>query len=489
MKSIRGRLTLWLVVASSLFLLMAAVLLNHYMQVRLAAFYDEQLLLRAQSLITQTEQDREGIDLDFVSEFMPESAAPEGPEFFEIWYPYGVILVRSNSLVQKNLPLDHSFTPQPVYGRVTTPSGVDCRFVRMSFFPNQEDDIEGSLDDLFPNEAFTLVLARDIAPFNRVMRSLQIGVFTTFAFLLLLPISLVRPALERGLKPLNDIGDQVRAIDPSAFGQPIQLSLPTEELQPIVDQLNGTLARLASAMDRERRFTSDVAHELRTPLAELKSLTEVFAKLPFDLQTSRSFFQDVLNISLEMEDMVNNLLALSRCDSGRQWIHPEWLDLRNLAEKTWQRALRSGLAAGKNLNLDVPPDTHVYSDMLMFEHILQNLLSNAALHSHESSDVDVAWRWTTDRGLLRISNLAEHLEPADLAFLFDRFWRKDPARTERQNSGLGLALVQAFCEVLGYAIRVDLDDAGLFSITLAIPLSESSEKQPALEEDLLVEET
>ena len=286
----------------------------------------------------------------------------------------------------------------------------------------------------------------------------------------MLIILLVRLSLKRGLAPLEEIGQQVRTIDTDRLDRRIQLTWPAVEMVPVVDQLNGLLTRLQAAVVRERRFTSDVAHELRTPLAELRTLAEVAARDPDDREMVAGFFRDVHEISLEMQHLVTNLLELSRCDAGIQIANLDQVDLAEVLDKTWKRAEAAALKRRISLRGGLGAPYRVQSDQYMLEQIFQNLVNNAVSHSPEGSEIAIENGHRDQRIQVTLRNPAPDLRPADLPHLCDRFWQKEQARTGGKNAGLGLALVHGFAKILGIDINTTLHE-GQLSFSLIFPAS------------------
>ncbi len=455
--SIRGTLTFTLLMGAGFLVLGVSFLLDVTIIGFLNERFDADMFNRAQSLITLTKVFEEGIDLDYAGEFMPEFETAEGPEFFEIWLPDGSLLERSESLEERMLPQNHEPTMEPVWQDFELEDAGRCRLLRIAFLPQHEDaDVEGELSaHQNPDQAVTLLLARKRGDFDQLVRTIHLLIWGSLGVLLMMVVLFVRLALRRGLRPLDDIQNQVQSIDPSALETRIHLRKPVVELTAIVNQLNAMLARLEAGANRERRFTSDVAHELRTPLSELRSLSEVGDLDPDDREMVVAFFQDTREIALEMEQLVATLLELSRCDSGTRMVNLEDINLLPIVQKAWKRIENNAAQRGIRLDNQLTQPFVVRCDELMVEQIIQNLINNAVFHGPQDSTVVVALH---EKGSgVCIRNPAPNLEPGDLEHLFDRFWQKDAARTGGKNSGLGLSLASAFADISGIDLSAELD--------------------------------
>jgi len=471
-RSIRGSLTTSLIVGAGILTLVVALLLDFLITGFLTERFDTDMSNRAQALITLTKQYEGGIELDFAGEFMPEFEEPEGPEYFELWLPDGSLLERSESLEDRALPAPHTFTPVPLWREVQLAEGGRCRLLTLSFHPQQEDaDIEGQLNPGGdPEQAATLLLARNRSDFDRLLLTIHLLIWGLLGGLLLVTVVLVRLALRNGLAPLEQIGRQVGAIDLNAIDNRIHLKEPVAELAPVVGQLNAMLARLEAAVVRERRFSSDVAHELRTPLAELRSLTEVGARDPDDRDMVLGFFADAHEIALEMQNLVTNLLELTRNEAAATPTLSEPVDLAEIVDKAWKRA--AAVAQRRDIGIDNRLETSflVTTDPRMLEQIVQNLINNAVTHGPQHSRVTVLAQLSAQRPFLTIANPAANLSQQDLEPMFERFWQKDSARTGGKNTGLGLPLAAALAKRLGIRIEARLED-GQLTVLLYFPLN------------------
>ncbi|HVG92933.1 MAG TPA: HAMP domain-containing sensor histidine kinase, partial [Planctomycetota bacterium] len=226
------------------------------------------------------------------------------------------------------------------------------------------------------------------------------------------------------------------------------------------------LARLDEAMGRERRFTGNVAHELRTPIAELRSIAAVGTRWPGDEAAVEQFFRDVDVVAGRMEGLVADLLLLARCQGGAEPAERRPVALREAVETAW--AGESTRARGREapFTLDVPEDLRIEADPGKLAIVLRNLLSNAAVHGTPGCEVRCVARRRGGRVRLEISNEAEPLSAQDLSRLTDPFWRKDAARASDAHAGLGLAIAAALTSLLRIDLAFEQAPGGTFTVRL-----------------------
>jgi two-component system sensor histidine kinase QseC len=284
---------------------------------------------------------------------------------------------------------------------------------------------------------------------------------------------LVRLALRVGLRPLDEIRRQVARLNPSSLTSGVRVRTQTTELAPVVRQLNDLLHRLDAAFLRERQFSSDVAHELRTPLAELRTLTEVGRQWPEDTKAVTQYFADAQAISLHMERLVVSLLTLARCEEGTLQVSPQPINVRELVEASWALVARPAEEKSLAFQCTIPSTYCVTSDRDLLRTVLSNLLHNAVTYSPSQSAIQCVAATEGKAVRLTIRNPTADLTPADLPHIFKRFWRKDPARTAGDHTGLGLAIVQALSDLLHLGVDVALDAEHHFVIVLSFPRADS----------------
>jgi signal transduction histidine kinase len=206
---------------------------------------------------------------------------------------------------------------------------------------------------------------------------------------------------------------------------------------------------------------------LRTPIAELRALAEVGGKWPADEMLVRGFFGDLVNLAEDMERTVGNLLVIARLDAGQQVVDLQSIDLRVLVDGTWRLFERDARLRGVRFDNRIDPAVRVQSDRDKLLMILGNLLSNAVDYSPDESEIVIEARRSESRISVSVSNRTIDLTERDMPLLFERFWRKDQARTGGRHAGLGLSVVKALAEVLDHRIIPRIDRQGRFTVTLS----------------------
>lgn len=281
------------------------------------------------------------------------------------------------------------------------------------------------------------------------------GVVTVLAVSAFITIVSVR----RGLKPLEAATAAARAVSPEHPARALPLAGLPAEIRPLGERINELLEGLADSLERERRFSADLAHELRTPLAEIRALAEVSADARHDAPQLRRFIEQIRSAAVGMQGVIESLLAVARADrmAVRNALEP--LQVAPAVQARIERLRVTNAVGPGRIGARVPADAWIQSDPRLFDALLLNLLSNAVQHGDPREPIEVDWLTPPGGAALRVRNLAPHLSPQDLPHLTERFWRRAARDTDAAAAGLGLGLwvVAGLCRVLDLSLSFDLD--------------------------------
>jgi len=465
MHSIERRLTVGLGAVFSGLVLAGALALYLSMRDVLHDQFDAGLRVKALVVITATEQQGGKIDVDFSDRFLREFDDDVATAFFQVWQVGGPSVERSDSLRRRDLPQRFGTMKKPAFWNLRLPSRDRAgRAIGIKFRPRFDEDDEGSgraaVDAV-------VVVAAERGDLDELLR--QVGGFLgAGGFALLLAAWLaVRVVLRPGLRPLRRLADQAASIDARNLGQRFPEADVPAELQPICERLNALLGRLETSFQRERRFSADLAHELLTPLAELRTLEESAVKWPDT--AGPEMFRETLDITLRMEALVLRLLELARAEHGRLAVTLAPVELGTLLREIWSAHESRTRAKSLEITFNGPQSSPLQSDAVVLRVIAGNLIANAVEYTGAGDAVRVEW-WVTAAGAqfgFEVTNPAPQLTESDVTQLFDRFWRKDAARTGTEHSGLGLAVAREFARALGGELDAKLRADGVLAVRFA----------------------
>ncbi len=477
MYSVRRRLMLVLAAGFAVLILGGGVYVSDLLGDQATDEFDTALLAKASALVALTELEAGSIELDYSAD--PDFERDDKPDYFQYWLDNGKVIYRTSQLQRlgRDLPRLESIGDAPTIRDAALPDGRPGRLVQWTFAPSGpgEDDSEQPADAASGKTLrVVLVVARGRERLDTLLGTMQFVIFGVGGIASLLAVVLVWRALAAGFRPLASIATQVRALDAHNLSARVRLARTPQELQPIVDQLNALLERLGESFERARRFTGNVAHELRTPIAELRALAEVGSKWPEDQASIVRFFDDVTDIAGRMEIVIADLLLLARCQAGVEAVVSSPTNLKQMIASTWSRLTAGSAHNGLRFRLDLPEDLVVQSDPGKLEIVFANVLGNALSYSRPEGEILCAGSRNGDRFQLDISNPAEPLGKADLERLAEPFWRKDEARSSAAHAGLGLSVVSALAALLRLEVGFAQDQNGTFTVRMAGPALENT---------------
>ena len=483
MHTLRARLLVGTALGTGLVLSASALALYMVVRAALLTEFDEALGSKARSLAALVEQEGDVLEMEFDEINLPEFAPSDLAEYYQLWSASGRVLARSASLSGHDLELTSKSADSPTYRLVNLPDGRSGRLVEMTFVPRQEvededdDNDHGHHDEFRQNDSgerlvVTLAIARGTAPIDRTLGRLRLFLVCGCAGAMLASVAVLSWFVRRGLKPLGRVATEIAAIGEANLSRRLEPGDAPGELAPIITRLNGLLVRLETAFAHEKAFTADVAHELRTPLAGLRSTLEVSLSKERDAGSYQEAMTKSLAICQRMQQMVENLLELARADAGQLEVASETVDLVTLLKDCW--AQFAGRAAERQLEVTwrVPTSCPVTTDRTRVCLVFNNIFDNATTYADAGGKVEIALQCDNDRVDLRVMNTGSNVAEADVSHVFDRFWRGDVARTaehKERHYGLGLPLCQKLITLLGGSVSVSTRSGGPFALVMTLP--------------------
>ena len=317
---------------------------------------------------------------------------------------------------------------------------------------------------------YILAVARPTDDLDDAISSIAWSLGISCSLATLLSAVLIAWLLHRGFRPIDTIAEQIAAVGATHLDDRISTENIPRELFPIVDRLNKLLQRLEAVVIREKTLSADMAHELRTPLAGLRTAAEVALTRPRSPEEYQRTVRQSLEISVHMQEMVENLLTLARLEAGAWAQAAESCSLHQMLDQQLDR-YRSGIIL-RHLTLDksgVSPAAVIAPPELLLL-VLRNVLDNAIGYVNEHGTIRLALE-TRDNGItLTAANTGSAVSAQQACQVFDRFWRGDTSRTDQgRHSGLGLSIVRNVMRQLGGEVRVDSSVGGWFTVVLFFP--------------------
>lgn len=275
-------------------------------------------------------------------------------------------------------------------------------------------------------------------------------------------------AARNGLSPLRAMKARAQAVSAHRLNERMPIDAVPVELADLAQSLNDMLVRLQTDFDRLSAFSSDLAHELRTPISNLLTETQVTLS---QVRTDDDYRNALASNSEELQRlarMVSDMLFLAKTENGLALPYTETIVLATQAEALCE--FYEALAADKHLLLRVEGNASVQGDRLMVRRALSNLLSNAIRHSPEGGHVVIRIQTTPTGTEISTENPGDLISADVLPRLFDRFYRADAARRHptSDGAGLGLAITRAIMTAHGGSAHAS-SARGVNRFTLVFP--------------------
>jgi two-component system heavy metal sensor histidine kinase CusS len=320
-----------------------------------------------------------------------------------------------------------------------------------------------------------LIVGVDVAPFGHTLHAFLIALAGVAVGAMLLVMALSYWIARVGLRPLKQLSIEARALRPKTLSQRLQLAHLPVELSDLATAFNGALGRLEEAYQQLEAFNADVAHELRTPLANLIGGTQVALSRP----RSAAEFQEALQSNLEelerLRSIINDMLFLARADQGEAATGLTTERIAHEVEKTIEFFEFILDEAGITVSVEGPAQAEAMMNTALFRRALSNLLQNAIEHSAHGARLSVRIEPAEGLTWIKVSNPGEAITPAHLPRLFDRFYRVEASRHDSggyHGHGLGLAIVKAVANMHGGSVAAHCAD-GITTIAFSIATTPS----------------
>lgn len=293
---------------------------------------------------------------------------------------------------------------------------------------------------------FTVAIALDVEHRQQFMLVFQETLWILFIVGIALSALLGWIAAHQGLSPVRHIALVAKGISADQLNDRLPLDTVPTELRDLAQSFNGMLSRLEGSFQRLSNFSSDLAHELRAPVSNLMTQTQVA------LSKSRSTdeYKDILASNLEEYDrlarMVSDMLFLAKADHGQMVTQQAPVDVLNEIQQLIE--FYEPLSDESSVTMHVDGSATILGDKLMIRRALSNLLSNALRHTRAGGQISVNLSENASgEASISIENPGEDIAAEHIDHLFDRFYRVDPARPHSgEGVGLGLAITKSIIE-------------------------------------------
>ena len=314
--------------------------------------------------------------------------------------------------------------------------------------------------------AYTLQVAQDRSSDAQVERNFALLFILVLAGGVLASAFIAIIVTRHGLQPLRQLTQSFGRIGPDHLKEHIGSAEWPRELQPLTIAFDEMLRRLDDSFTRLSQFSADLAHELRTPIANI--LGEAQVALTRD-RTAPEYRETIESSVAECERLsriVDNLLFVARVDAAREPIARKHFDARAAVEKI--AAFYQTLAEDRHVTISCSGDGQIYADPDLFERAVGNLLDNALRFTPEHGSIHIALSKHNSAFEVAVSDTGSGIAPEHLPRVFDRFYRAESSRGS-DGAGLGLALVKSIVDLHGGSTAIESEIGRGTTVKLIFP--------------------
>lgn len=381
------------------------------------------------------------------------------PTFIQLVDTVGNNIRRTPNLMNDNLFFHKKQNSKEIYN--TKVSGSPVRQIQAPI-KDHDNQIKAYLMIAIPLEESELVL-----------ENLKYVLFISYPLVLILFFSISRLIAGRIVSPVNNIITTAAKITKENINERISIPPRKDELYRLTETINSLLDRLEDTILRERQFTADASHELRTPISVIKGTLEVLIRKERNPEQYKEKVQYVISEVDRMATLVEQLLSLARFESNtlEPMIGP--LEVEVIVNNVLKRFNNKIVEKRITFEFNTSSNCEVSADMAMTEIIIENLISNAIKYSAEEGNVSIGLAQLEDKLFFSVQNFGSIIPEEQKNNIFKRFFRTDQSRTSQiEGKGLGLAIVKRLVDLQGLNITFDSSIEAGTTFTIIFPINQ-----------------
>src|SRR5437667_2662687 len=303
------------------------------------------------------------------------------------------------------------------------------------------------------------------------------------AYVVVLPMVIVAVGFgawwiaRRAVAPVQAIAAQAETISASDLHQRLPAPLSQDEIAHLTSVLNGMFDRLQRSFDQVARFTSDASHELKTPLALMRAEAESALNAPNSAPDQRELCANVIKQCLQLSQIVDGLLFLSRADNRHLALEQETVDLTSLVRELREDAEILALPLNLALQCNLPSELRVRGDRRLLSRALMNLIDNAIKYNRAGGAVVISALVHRETAVLTIRNNGDGIFGEAKEKVFDRFYRGDSLSAEvAAGHGLGLSIAREIARAHNGDVTLLRSDRQWTEFCMTLPIASDSER-------------
>jgi two-component system heavy metal sensor histidine kinase CusS len=256
---------------------------------------------------------------------------------------------------------------------------------------------------------------------------------------------------KHGLRPLETMTLSLRRVGPTRLHERVPPNEWPRELQPVAVAFDDMLDRLEDSFTRLSQFSADIAHELRTPIANIRGEAEVALTRTRTAEEYQAVIESNIAECARLSGIIDNLLFLARAEAAESRLQRSWFEGRPAIDRI--AAYNEAIAEERGLTIRCLGGGQIHADPVLFGQAVSNLVDNAVRFTPDGGEIVISLTSDAQAATITVQDNGGGIPAEHLPRIFDRFYRVDPSRSA-EGTGLGLALVKSIAELHGGKVSV-----------------------------------
>jgi two-component system heavy metal sensor histidine kinase CusS len=370
---------------------------------------------------------------------------------------YWVRILDSGNRILAETPGMSALLPPPVFAAAEKPKDFHAKDQLFSLLTSQHQTA---------GDHFQIQVAQDRTADERFMKQFAALLVAVLALGVAAAAIIAWSVTKRGLRPLGKMTDALQRVRAKRLHERVPTVGWPRELQPLAIAFDEMLARLEDSFVRLSQFSADIAHELRTPIANIRGEAEVTLTRSRSAEEYREVMESTIAECQHLGQIVDNLLFLARTEAAEGHLQRVSFDGRAVIEKI--AAFYEPIAEEQNLTIRCRGQATLVADEMLFSRAVNNLVENATRHTPSGGTIEIAVSAHDSHAEVSVADTGNGITAEHLPRVFDRFYRADSSRSS-EGVGLGLALVKSIMDLHGGAAQIESEAGRGTTVMLSFP--------------------
>ena len=326
--------------------------------------------------------------------------------------------------------------------------------------------------DIAGRDLWTLQLTMDLSQEVEVLSQHRLWVWAVLGVALFVCPRLGIVSARWGTRPLLEVSETARRISSSTLSERSQADRYPLEILTLATSFNAMLQRLEDSFLRLSRFSADIAHELRTPVNNIRGESEVALAKPRTAEEYRDALGSCLEETVRLSELIESLLFLARAESPGDHLKRKRQDVGALLSGVRDYYEASALDSGVTLRFECDGEVVGEVDGPLLQRALGNLVANALAHTAAGGSISLSASRQAEKLYLEVKDTGSGIAREALPKVFDRFYRADPARARGSGgTGLGLAIMRQIVILHGGDVKIESQAGAGTTVSVTLPAS------------------